>query len=293
MKNKLKEMLLQHKPITEQTTDIDDIWGETVADGTEDFEEIPEDGTPQEAPIEDETVVDVPEEVEDAEVEDGEVVPAEVEDAEVEEDVEDVPEEENSHTIADAIEEAFLIPKSIRMKHNLRKVNKHAKKADALKTKMDQFQKDNLEVAKTISKEQKANFDKTNQAHIETEKGTLARSVKNMNQAASKYEDLFTKKNSKKIDKFLDNPKYRNKMVLKNKLAKTGNPELFKAKADERLKQRAEAETAEKVQAETKAKEVAAKEKVATPAVDNTSKAQKAINRQKEVLKKTKSLLAK
>ena len=282
MKNKLKEMLLQHKPITEQTTDIDDIWGETVADGTEDFEEIPEDGTPQEAPIEDETVVDVPEEVENTEVED----------AEVEENVEDVP-EEDSHTIADAIEEAFLIPKSIRMKHNLRKVNKHAKKADALKTKMDQFQKDNLEVAKTISKEQKANFDKTNQAHIETEKGTLARSVKNMNQAASKYEDLFTKKNSKKIDKFLDNPKYRNKMVLKNKLAKTGNPELFKAKADERLKQRAEAETAEKVQAETKAKEVAAKEKVATPAVDNTSKAQKAINRQKEVLKKTKSLLAK
>lgn len=278
MKNKLKEMLLKHKPISEETTDIDDIWGDTVADGAENFEEIPEDGTPQEAPVEDEAVVDVPEE--------------EVEDAEVEEDVEDVP-EEDSHTIADAIEEAFLIPKSIRMKHNLRKVNKHAKKAEARKTKMDQFQKDNLEVAKTIDPELKANFDKTNQAHIETEKGILARNVKNMNQAASKYDDLFTKKNSKKIDKFLDDPKYRNDMVLKNKIAKTGNPELFKAKANERLQQRAEAEEAEKVQAEQKAAEEAAKEKVATPAVDNIPKAQKAINRQQEVLKKTKSLLAK
>ena len=96
MKNKLKEVLLQHKPITEQTSDVDDIWGETVVDGAEDFEEIPEDETPQEAPIEDEAVVDVPEEAEEGE-----------EDAEDEEKVEeDVPEEENSHTIADAIEEA-------------------------------------------------------------------------------------------------------------------------------------------------------------------------------------------
>lgn len=262
MTNKLKEMLLQHKQITEENSDIADIWGETVADGAENFEEIPGDGTPQE----DETVADVPA-------------------------------EETKHTIADAIEEAFLIPKSRRMKHNLRKVNKHAKKADAQKTKIDQFQKDNLEVAETInkdiSKEQKENIDKTNQAHIETEKGILARSVKKMNQAASKYEDLFTNKNSKKIDKFLDNPKYRNKMILKNKLSKTGNPELFYAKADERLKQRAEAEAAAKVQAETKAKEVAAKKKVLTPAVDNTSEAQKIINRQQEVLKNTESLLAK
>lgn len=75
MKNKLKEMLLQHKPITEQTFDIDDIWGETVATGAEDFEEIPE------------------EEVEDAEVED----------------VEDVP-EEDSHTIADAINNYTKLP---------------------------------------------------------------------------------------------------------------------------------------------------------------------------------------
>ncbi len=166
MKNKLKEMLLQHKPITEQTFDIEATDGESfkkeresdghtpesiaslhnvstqyILDQIEKGIKVEREHTSDEAEarliamdhlvelpdyytrldkMEEEGKKDLEEDVEDVPVEENteevveDVPEEEVEDAEVEEDVEDVPEEENNHTIADAIEESFLIPKSIK-----------------------------------------------------------------------------------------------------------------------------------------------------------------------------------
>ena len=166
MNKKLKEMLLQHKPITEQAFDIEAIDGESfekeresdghtpesiaslhnvsvqdILDQIEKGIKVEREHTSDEAEarlvamdhlvelpdyytrldkMEEEGEKDLEEVVEDVPAEENteevvEDVPVEeVEDAEVEEDVEDVPAEEDNHTIADAIEESFLIPKSLK-----------------------------------------------------------------------------------------------------------------------------------------------------------------------------------
>lgn len=205
MKNKLKEMLLQHKPITEQNSDIDDIWGETVVDGAEDFEEIPE-------------------EVEDAEevVED---VPAEeVEDAEVEEDVEDVAAEEDSHTIADAIEESFLIPKSLKMKYHNSRINANTKKVNKNLDKLEKAKKEwgnNPVGADTIDKLKAKVDNKATKLDAHTDK----------------YKEVHDKKHEGLAKKTLYKPGKLEKMIKDpRKLNKIANPSMFAAQAENRAK---------------------------------------------------------
>ena len=187
MKNKLKEMLLQHKPITEENSDIDDIWGETVADGAENFEEIP-----QEAPVEDEVVVDVPEEVEDAE------------------------DEEDNHTIADAIEEAWLPVLKPFLNHHNSRIKANTKKAN-----------------KTLDKLE----DETDADKIKKLEAKAVKKAAKIDSHENKYNNIHDEIYQGVADKVLSKPGYLEKMIRNpKKLRKIPNPSLFAAQVENRAK---------------------------------------------------------
>lgn len=279
MKNKLKEMLLQHKPITEQTFDIEATDGEFfkkerlsdghtpesiailhnvstqyILDQIEEGIKVEREHTSDEAEarliamdhlvelpdyytrldkMEEEGKKDLEEDVEDVPAEDAEVeedvedvedVPEEeVEDAEIEEDVEDVPEEENSHTIADAIEESFLIPKSLkikyhnsRMKANTKKLNKNLDELEKAKKWLGNHPDD----ADTINKmnELKDKVDK-NAAKIDSH--------------TDKYKEVHDAKHKKLADKILYEPG-RLEQIIRDprRLRKIHNPSMFAAQVE-------------------------------------------------------------
>ena len=194
----LKEMLLQHKQITEENSDIDDIWGETVADGAEDFEEIPE------------------------EVEDAEEVVDEDQSEEVDE---DVPAEEDKHTVANAIEEGFWTPflrlkmghRNNRIEANTKKLNKNIDKLEKTKEEWG-----NNPLGKDIINKLKNKVDKT---------------ATKLDTHTNEYKRAHDERYEKMAKKILYKPGEIQKIIRDpRKLKKVSNPSMFAAQVENMAK---------------------------------------------------------
>ena len=244
MNKTLKEMLLQHKPITEQTFDIEAMGGESFEKERESDGHTPE----SIASLHNVSVEDILDQIEEGIKVEREHTSDEAEarlvamdhlvelpdyytrldkmeeegEKDLEEVTEDVPVEENNHTIADAIEEAWLpVLKPFLNYHNSR-IKANTKKGNKNQDKLEK---------------EKAKGEDADAATIKKLEAKVAKNAAKIDSHSGKYNNTHNEIFQRVADKVLSKPGYLEKMIRDpRKLRKIPKPSLFAAQVENRAK---------------------------------------------------------